>query len=75
MDPETQKEIGCHESAKALKKFFSAVFNESDNCLNDFIDNQLNEIEILIEIAKDILNASGDGFGPDLILEQVLRKC
>ena len=47
----------------------------SDNYFNDFTENELNEVEISIATAKDASNASSDGFSPDFIPVQVLRKC
>ena len=73
-DPEKQKMNGCHALSNAFNKVFVSIINAWGNYLNDFTDNELNEVEISIEIAKDGLNASSEGFGPDLTPGQVWRK-
>ena len=72
--PRKQTVTGCHAIASDSNNFFS-VFNVSDNFFNDFTDNELNETEFSIEIAKDPLNVSNDEFGPDPKPGQVLRNC
>ena len=74
IDPKKQTLTGCHAILNGFNKFSVSVFNASDNFFIDFTDNELNEVEISIGIAKDALNASSGGFGPDLIPSQVWRK-
>ena len=74
IDPKKESETGFHSSANPLNNFFVPVFNASDNIFNHFSDKELNQIKISIERAKHSLKASIDGFSPNLVPVQLLRK-
>ena len=74
-DLKKQTVAGCHAIANAFNNFFVSVLNASETFSIDFTHRVLSEVEILIEIAKDALNASSDGFIPDFTPGRLLPNC
>ena len=75
IDPKKKKITGSSKIANAFNQYFGSVFNASDDTFTDFTDNVLNDVELSTEIAKEALDLSTDGIGPDGIHGQILRKC
>ena len=75
IDPKKKKNTGSSKTANAFNQYFGSVFNASDDTFTDFTDNVLNDVELSTEIAKEALDLSTDGIGPDGIHGQILRKC
>ena len=66
---------GTDTFANAFNEFFVSVLNASGETLNDFTDNEINEMDVTVETVRDALKSSGNGIGPDLIPGQILRDC
>ena len=75
IDPKTKNITGSSKIANAFNQYFGSVFNAFDDTFTDFIDNVLNDVELSTETAKEALDLSTDGIGPDGIHGQILRKC
>ena len=73
IDP--KKITGSSKIANAFNQYFGSVFNAFDDTFTDFTDNVLNDVELSTEIAKEALDLSTDGIGPDGIHGQILREC
>ena len=75
IDPKKKTITGSSKIANAFNQYFGSVFNAFDDTFTDFTDNVLNDVELSTEIAKEALDLSTDGIGPDGIHGQILRMC